>query len=87
MGLGRASDLSLKEAREKTRKFRLLASHGIHPIEERRERRDQQRADALNRVTFKEAAKEFIALHSPAGKTRSIASSGAAASKPALTAH
>jgi hypothetical protein len=68
MGLGRASDLSLKEAREKARKFRLLAVDGIDPIEERRQRRDQQRADALSRATFKEAAKEFIALHSSSWK-------------------
>jgi integrase len=68
MGLGRARDLTLKEAREKARKLRQIAADGIDPVEERRERRDQQRAEALSRSTFKDAALEFISLHSPTWK-------------------
>lgn len=65
MGLGRLTDLRLKEAREKARQLRLLASEGVDPIEQRRKKRDEARADALQLTTFKDAAKEFIALHSP----------------------
>ncbi len=68
MGLGRARDLTLGEAREKARKLRQLATDGIDPIEARRQQRDQGRADALSRITFKDAAKEFIVLHSPTWK-------------------
>src|SRR5262245_52841293 len=68
MGLGREGDLTLREAREKARKLRQLASEGVDPVEDRRRKRDEQRADALSRTLFKDAAKEFIDLHSPTWK-------------------
>ena len=60
MGLGSAEVFTLAEAREKMIAARKLLHDGIDPIEARLKRRDEARAEAASRVTFKQAA-EVIA--------------------------
>lgn len=68
MGLGSLDTFTLKEARERARKFRQLVADGVDPIEDRLTRRDEARAEAFGRLTFKEAAQRFIELHAPTWK-------------------
>ena len=63
MGLGSAEVFTLAEAREKMIAARKLLHDGIDPIEARLKRRDEARAEAASRVTFKQAAEEYIAVH------------------------
>jgi integrase len=63
MGLGSATDFTLKEARERARKQRQLLADGIDPIEKRLSEQDAERRKEAERITFKEAAEQFIALH------------------------
>jgi integrase len=63
MGLGSIATFSLKEARERARACRQLVAEGLDPIEERLKRRDKERADARERLTFKEAAERYIETH------------------------
>src|SRR2546425_169788 len=68
LGLGSIHLFTLQEARERARKYRQLAADGIDPIEQRRKERDAARAETSERMTFKEASEQFIALHSPTWK-------------------
>ncbi len=63
MGLGAYPDFSLKEARERARAARQLLTDGIDPIEARATARDAKRAEAIHNVTFRQAAKAYIAAH------------------------
>lgn len=63
MGLGSATDFTLKEARERARQQRQLLADGIDPIEKRLAEQDAERRKEAERVTFKEATEQFIALH------------------------
>jgi integrase len=63
MGLGSVDTFSLKEARERARTARQMLADGIDPIEHRLAERDARRAHEATRITFKDAAKEFIAVH------------------------
>ena len=65
LGLGSVRLFSLQEARERARKYRQLAVDGIDPIELRRQEQDAARAAASERITFKDAAEEFLAVHGP----------------------
>ncbi len=63
MGLGPLHTIGLQEARAKARAARQLILDGIDPLEARSARRDAARRDAAERITFKEAAERFLALH------------------------
>lgn len=63
MGLGSPQTFTLKEARERARKCRQLVADGIDPIEERRRRRDETRADDAGRILFKDAVAKFLEVH------------------------
>lgn len=63
MGLGSANDFSLAEARERARLARQQVADGIDPIEARLAARDAQRRDDAARMTFKDAAGRYLAVH------------------------
>ena len=63
MGLGSIDTFTLKEARERARKYRQLLADGIDPIEDRLKKRDEARADASERMLFKDAAQLFLDVH------------------------
>ena len=60
MGLRIDHDFSLKEARDRARLFRQQLADGIDPIEARRGRRMAERAETAARITFKDAAANYI---------------------------
>lgn len=63
MGLGPFSTISLQKARERAQQARELLLDKVDPIEDRLIARDQQRAQAAEAITFKEAADQFISVH------------------------
>jgi integrase len=63
MGLGSAKNFSLKEARERARKARQQLDDGVDPIEARLAQRDLAGKQARERITFKQAAEQFLAVH------------------------
>jgi integrase len=63
MGLGSLHAFSLREARERAKAARQFVADDLDPIEERRKRRDGARAEASERMLFKDAAQRFLALH------------------------
>ena len=63
MGLGSVNDRSLAEAREEARQARQKLIDGIDPIEAKLAKRDAARKDAAARITFKEAATEYLTAH------------------------
>src|SRR5262245_8721566 len=68
MGIGSVELYSLKEARERARRYRQMAADGVDPIEARQVDRDTARAEKAGRITFKEAATRFLAVHTPTWK-------------------
>jgi integrase len=74
MGLGPVHTLSLAEAREKARDCRKLRLDGIDPLEHRRTTRAAAQLDAAKAMTFKECADAYIASHSAAWRSRTLAS-------------
>jgi integrase len=68
MGLGRESDFSLKEARERAKKCRQLLVDGIDPLDAKQAKKDADRAAAAARITFEDAAKQYIKAHAPSWK-------------------
>src|SRR5271169_1571506 len=69
MGLGSLRLFSLQEARTRAKRHLQMLADGIDPLEARREQRDARRAEANGRITFKDAAKRFLELHSPHWKS------------------
>jgi integrase len=65
MGLGGLREVPLDEACEAAREARKRVRAGIDPIEEKRQRRQDQIADAGRRIKFGEASKQYIAAHAP----------------------
>jgi integrase len=66
MGLGPLHTVSLADARKRAKTARLKAydpDNPIDPVEERRRRREQARAEAARRVTFKECCERYIAAN------------------------
>ena len=69
MGLGSINDVDLATARKRAQNARLMLKGGddptkrLDPIEAKRAERDRARADARDRLTFKEAAEQFLAVH------------------------
>jgi integrase len=66
MGLGPLHTVSLAEARSRARQARQLLLDGADPIEAKRKRRDEARAEANARVLFKDATRRFLDLHQSA---------------------
>lgn len=62
-GLGALHTVTLKDARERARLARLQLQDGVDPIDARRDRRIQEQVEAAKRVTFKQAAEQFIAAN------------------------
>lgn len=60
-GLGSVNDVSLADARERARAYRLLLAEGIDPIEHRAAMRAKNAAEAANSITFAQATEKFIA--------------------------
>jgi integrase len=67
-GLGRESDFSLKEARERAKKCRQQLADGVDPIDEKKKKKDEERAKEAARITFEDAAKQYIKAHAPSWK-------------------
>jgi integrase len=63
LGLGSASILSLKDARERARQARLLILDGIDPVDHRRAQKAAALAAAAKVLTFKQAAERYHAAH------------------------
>jgi integrase len=61
MGLGSTSTVSLQAARVMAAAYRRLAHDGLDPIEERRRVRARAAVEDAKTVTFKEAARQYIA--------------------------
>ena len=61
MGLGSVDTFSLSEAREEARKCRQLVAQGVNPIEHRRKLKDAAAAENFGQMTFKDAARRFLA--------------------------
>ncbi len=61
MGLGGYPDVSLSQARNKARELRDKVNDGIDPIEERRTAKKQLRESQSKKLTFDDAAKQFLA--------------------------
>lgn len=65
MGLGPLKTFSLAEARLRARKQRQQKADGLDPIDSRMATADAARAEAANRISFKDATEEFLAVHLP----------------------
>ncbi len=63
MGLGPASAITLKLARELRDDAKQLKAQGIDPIEHRRQQQAAHKAEAATAVTFREVAEQHIASH------------------------
>lgn len=63
MGLGDVNTFSLKEARDRARTARQQVANGTDPIEARKEKKAELRADDAKRITFKDAAERYINAH------------------------
>jgi integrase len=63
LGLGSASAIDLKEARELATEARRLRAKGIDPVEERRARRATRKLENARTMTFKQCGESYIASH------------------------
>jgi len=63
MGLGPCDIVSLADARDAARQYRLQKLNGIDPIDQRKRERAALRADQAKKITFKEAGEKYIAQH------------------------
>jgi integrase len=68
LGIGSLKSVSLANARIKARKLRTDVEAGIDPIAEKRASRQAAIVQATGRVTFKEAATDYIDAHAPGWK-------------------
>jgi integrase len=60
MGLGSASEFSLKEARERARQARQLLADGVDPLASKHAAREAAKLAEQSRVTFAEAARRYL---------------------------
>ena len=63
MGLGALHTVSLAEARERARQARQILLDGDDPLEVKRKKRDDAKAETAERILFKDAAKRFLNVH------------------------
>jgi integrase len=68
MGLGACDLVSLSEARDAARDAKRQAMAGVDPIKAREAARASQRLKDAMGVTFKDAASQYIEIHSPSWK-------------------
>lgn len=74
MGLGPAVDVSLAAARDRSAEFRSMLRDGLDPLEERRRRREESRAElTANAITFSRCAADFIDAKSPGWSSKHLA--------------
>lgn len=66
MGLGPLHTVNLSEARELALQARKLKLAGIDPIDERRRRRQDAKAESKARATFDDCVDQYLALHQSA---------------------
>jgi integrase len=69
LGLGSASAITLKRARELLAEPRRLRAEGIDPVDKKHERRDAARLAAATVVTFRECAQNYLAAHEHSWKS------------------
>ena len=60
MGLGPLHTVSLKDARERARRARLLLLDGIDPLEARKAEQDKRALEAAKAITFEKAAQAYF---------------------------
>jgi integrase len=65
LGLGSASAIPLKRARELAAEARRLRAEGIDPIERRREQRSVKLVEQAKSITFEQCAEAYIVAHEP----------------------
>jgi integrase len=70
LGLGPTHTINLAEARTRARQARQIILDGEDPIEAKRRKRDQTRAEAAERMLFKTATEEFLDLHRDTWRNR-----------------
>ncbi|HEY1982716.1 MAG TPA: Arm DNA-binding domain-containing protein [Xanthobacteraceae bacterium] len=70
LGLGKARDFTLAEARERNRKISQLLADGIDPLAKKAAERAAEKAAALKAITFAAAAAEFFAQHESKWRNR-----------------
>lgn len=63
MGLGSLRLFTLKEARERARKFRQMLADGIDPIQTKHDQRLRAKAERAKRKTFKQCGDLYIKAH------------------------
>ena len=63
IGFGPYALVTLAEAREKAQAMRKLRLAAIDPLKHKREERAKRRAEERARLSFRDAVKEFLALH------------------------
>jgi integrase len=62
--------VTLESARDSARKARGLIRDGIDPIEDKKQRKQEQLVDARRAITFSAATKQYIQAHAPGWKSR-----------------
>jgi integrase len=68
MGLGALHTVSLAEARERARQARQILLDGDDPLEIKRKKRDETRAETAERILFKDATEGFLDLYETSWK-------------------
>lgn len=66
LGLGPATAISLKRARELAAEQRRLRAEGVSPVERRQEQRNAALVEQAKTVTFRQCAEAYVAAHEPA---------------------
>jgi integrase len=69
LGLGSASAITLKRARELLAEPRRLRAEGVDPVEKKREQRSAARVAAAQNMTFRQCADNYIAAHEHSWKS------------------
>ncbi|MEX3839770.1 tyrosine-type recombinase/integrase [Paraburkholderia sp. BR10882] len=65
LGLGRWPDVGLTDARDRAAEARKLRSAGVDPLDRKEHKRKVERRAEAKRITFADAAAEFIRLREP----------------------
>jgi integrase len=68
LGLGSLTTISLADARKKAKAARELVAGGIDPIAAKQEKLEASSAEVAKRITFEQAATDYIAAKSPEWK-------------------
>lgn len=63
MGLGKLSDFSLHEARQRAKAARQLLADGLDPIDAKKTQRQQQALEAARNITFQKCAELYFDAH------------------------